>query len=74
MVNLTLAIPDSLQKKMKMHSEIRWSEVVRKTISKQIEDLEIMDKLVRNSKLTEEDVAEIAEKIDNAAAKKLGLK
>ena len=39
MTNITLAIPEDLHTKMKQHSEIRWSEVVRKTISQKIEDL-----------------------------------
>ena len=33
MPNITLAIPEDLHTKMKEHSEIRWSEVVRKSIS-----------------------------------------
>lgn len=64
MPNLTLAIPEDLHEKMKKHSEIRWSEVVRKSINEKIEDLEVLDKLTRKSKLTQADVDEIAEKID----------
>lgn len=74
MPNVTLAIPEDLHDKMKSHSEIRWSEVVRKSISEKIEDLEMMDKLTKKSKLTQKDVDEIAERIDISVAKKLGLK
>lgn len=74
MPNVTLAIPEDLHKKMKQHTEIRWSEVVRKTISEKIEDLDMMDKLTRKSKLTQKDADEIAQRIDGAVAKKLGLK
>jgi len=74
MPNVTLAIPEGLHEKMKRHSEIRWSEVVRKTISQKIEDLDMMDKLTSNSKLTQRDVDEIAGRIDSNVAKKLGLK
>ena len=74
MPNVTLAIPEGLHDKMKKHSEIRWSEVVRKTISAKIEDLDMMDKLTRKSKLTQKDINEIAERIDSNVAKKLGLK
>ena len=62
--NVTLSIPEALHEKMKKHSEIRWSEVVRKTISEKIEDLEVLYKLTRKSKLTQADVDEIAQKID----------
>lgn len=74
MPNLTLAIPKDLHNKMKRHMEIRWSEVVRKTISEKIEDLDMMDKLTRNSRLTQKDVNEISQRINNDVAKKLGLK
>ena len=74
MPNVTLSIPEDLHTKMKKHTEIRWSEVVRKTISQKIEDLDMMDKLTRKSKLTQKDVDEIAQKIDSSVARKLGFK
>jgi predicted CopG family antitoxin len=74
MPNVTLAVSDELHTKMKQHKEIRWSEVVRKTISQKIEDLDMMDKLTSKSKLTQKDADEIAHKIDSDVAKKLGLK
>ena len=64
MPNMTLSIPEALHEKMKKHSEIRWSEVVRKSISEKIEDLEMMNKLTKRSKLTQTDVDEIANKIN----------
>ncbi len=74
MTNITLAIPEDLHSRMKKHSEIRWSEVIRKTISEKIETLEMMDKLAGKSKLTKEDVEELANKIDSSVARKLGIK
>ena len=64
MPNITLAIPEDLHTKMKEHSEIRWTEVVRKSISEKIEDLEVMDKLTKRSKLTQADVDKISHKIN----------
>ena len=63
MGNITLALPDELQQRMRKHSEIRWSEVVRKTIALRIEMLEAMDKIAKKSKLTKKDVNEISKKI-----------
>ena len=74
MPNVTLAISEGLHNKMKQHTEIRWSDVVRKTISQKIEDLDMMDKLTKRSKLTQKDVDEIAQRIDSGVAKKLGFK
>ena len=71
MTNLTLAIPEELHEKMNKHSEIRWSEVVRKTIAEKINDLEMMDALVSKSKLTQNDVDKIAHKINRAVFKEL---
>lgn len=40
MTNITLSIPNEVHVKMKIHKEIRWSEVVRRTITEYIEKLE----------------------------------
>ena len=74
MTNLTLAIPEELHARMKQHSEIRWSEVVRQTISEKIDKLEMMDKLSGKSKLTTKDIEGIAKTIDSGVAHRLGLK
>ena len=73
MTNLTLAVPPRLHEKMKQHSEIRWSEIVRMAIQKKIEDLELMDMLTNKSKLSAKDAMKISEEIDKEVAKKLGL-
>ena len=74
MANMTLAISDELQEKLREHAEIRWSEVARRALEKKVADLEMMDRLTSNSKLTEKDVEEISAKINKAVAKKLGFK
>lgn len=43
MTNITLSIDDSVYKKMRKHSEIKWSEFVRKVIKKRIEELEDLE-------------------------------
>jgi hypothetical protein len=63
MTNITLAIPNELHEKMRIHSEIRWSEVVRKSISQKVEMLDAMNKIASKSKLTKKDVDEISKKI-----------
>jgi len=73
MGNITLSIPEELQKKMKKHSDIRWSEVIRKTIQRRIEDLELLDRLTTRSELTQESALELSKKIDASVTKKLGL-
>ena len=67
MTNVTLSIPNELHEKMKRHSEIRWSEVVRKSISLKVEMLDMLDKIAKKSKLTSEDVEELSHKIKREA-------
>ncbi len=44
MTNITLSIETPIYEKMKEHSEIKWSEFVRKIIKKRLEELETLDK------------------------------
>jgi len=73
MTNMTLAIPEELNKIMKKHKEIKWSEVARQAIWLQARKLEIMDKLLSKSELTEKDALTIGNKIKHDIAKKHGL-
>jgi predicted CopG family antitoxin len=70
MVNMTLAIPDELHKRMKKISEIRWSEIARRAIEQRVNDLEVMNRIAKKSKLTKKDVNEISKKIKRAASNK----
>jgi hypothetical protein len=67
MPNVTVSVDDSLKDRMDDHPEINWSEVARQAIREKIRDLEVLEQLVEGSTLTEEDVDELAAKIDRAA-------
>ena len=43
MTNMTISIPAELCEKMKRHAEVKWSEVVRKSIADYISKMEIAD-------------------------------
>jgi hypothetical protein len=45
MANVTLAIPETLYKKMKARPEFKWSEVARQAIEQRINDAELLDDL-----------------------------
>jgi len=70
MTNLTLSVPDDLYEEMKKHPEIRWSEVARQALAKKLEDLRRLDGLLRDSRLTEEDVGAVASSVKEAVWKK----
>ena len=69
MVSLTLSIPLELKRKMTERPHIKWSEVVRAILEKEINQLEEFERLVSKSKLTERDVEELAQKVNEDMAK-----
>ena len=71
MTNITLSIPDGLKKKMEKYPEIKWSQIARKAIEEKIKDLELLDKLTKDSKLTEKDVEDIGKLIKEKMAKRV---
>jgi len=72
-VNVTIALPETLHKRMKEHDEVSWSAVIRNIIEQKLNDLDLLNKLTSKSALTEDDVQALAQKIDKSVAKKLGL-
>ena len=73
MTNMTLAVPEDLHAIMKKYDTIKWSEIARKALWDQARKLELMDKLLAKSTLTEEDALEIGRKINKGIAKRHGL-
>ena len=73
MTNMTLAVPEDLHEIMRSHAEIKWSEVARQALWEQARKLELMDKILSRSKLTEKDALELGRKINKGIAKRHGL-
>jgi len=71
MPTITVNVDDDLKERMEKHPEINWSEVTRQAIQEKIEALEVMDELTSSSELTESDVADIADKINESARKRV---
>ena len=71
MGNITLALPDEVQKEMKHFSEVRWSEVARKAIIDRLDSLRLAEKLAQKSKLTKKDVDEFSKKIKSLATQRV---
>ncbi len=67
---MTLAISQELEKKMEKHKDVRWSAVAREAFEKRVEELEWMDKILKNSEFTEKDAEEIGHKIKAEIAKR----
>ena len=70
MTHMTFAVHSDMHAGMRRHSNIKWSEVVRQAIQKEIDRLHSWDKLLANSKLTEQDAIELGREIRHKAAAK----
>jgi len=71
MANITVSVDDDLKQAMDRHPEINWSEVARQAFQEKLEELELMEKIASKSQLTEEDVEELSEKINEDVAERL---
>jgi len=71
MPSITVNVDDDLKTRMEKHPEINWSEVTRQAIQEKIEMLEMMDELTSESELSERDVQEIADKINERGRKRV---
>jgi hypothetical protein len=81
MPNLTVSLNDDLFHFVKQHNEIRWSEIIRRSIEQfrknlerleklqESEQLEVLDVLLNESQLTEKDADEISEKLKEGIVK-----
>jgi len=67
MPSITVNVDDDLKDRMEQHPEINWSEVTRQAIQEKIETLDVMAELTSGSELTESDVAEITDRINESA-------
>jgi len=70
MPNMTLSIPEELHKKMKRHTELKWSDVARQAFEKKVDEVEFMEKVLSKSKLDERDAERIGHEIKSKMSKR----
>ena len=76
MPNMTLSIPEELHRKMKRHTELKWSDIARQAFEKKLDEVELFDKILSKSELTEDDAERIGHSIKSRVNKRfarLGL-
>lgn len=60
MTNITLSVKDETYKRMRKHSEVKWSEFVRKVVEKRLDELDSLESSPREesvlSMLASEDI------------------
>ncbi len=73
MPNITVSVPLELKKKMDQLPELNWSEITREFLVGKIKRallLKKLDKMLENSKLTEQDALKLGEKIKKSMLKR----
>lgn len=66
--NITLSVDEELHREMKAHPEIKWSEVARQAFRRKVRALHWYEAALAKSELTEDDVSELAERVDSGLA------
>jgi hypothetical protein len=70
MPNMTLSIPEELHKKMKRHTELKWSDIARQAFEKKLNEVELMENILKKSELTEEDAERLGHQIKSRVNKR----
>ncbi len=63
MPNMTFSVPEELHREIRRHRDIRWAEIARRALAREIDRLHIYDRLLAKSALTERDAVEIGRAI-----------
>ncbi|HIH15560.1 MAG: hypothetical protein QT08_C0020G0029 [archaeon GW2011_AR17] len=70
MATLSVAVPDTLKKKMTQMEEVNWSAVARHAFEQKVNQIEFLKSLAKKSTLSTKDSEEISTKISKGMAKK----
>lgn len=70
---MTFTVPEELKDRAQARNDVNWSAVVSKAIEEKLAALEVADRIASRSKLTEEDVDELAAEIDEHLREHFGV-
>ena len=70
MGELRVEIPEELREEMEELPNVDWQLVVRRTLKRELEKIRELKRIIFRSKLTEEDVEELSDKINESLAKR----
>lgn len=69
MPNMTLALPEDLHREIRKHKEVRWAEIARRALAREVSRLHIYDRLLTESRLTEADAVELGQRVRRRGAR-----
>jgi len=70
MGELVIEIPEELREEMEELPKVNWQLVVRRSLKHELKEILELKRIISKSKLTEEDVLELSEKIDKSLSKR----
>jgi len=70
MVNMTIALPDDLKRKMDCFEEINWSAIARSAFNEKVGELEFIKKFKEKSTFTEEEAVNLGRELNKRLAKR----
>jgi hypothetical protein len=67
---MTLSIPKELHRKMKRHTELKWSDIARQAFEKKLDEIEFTERILQRSELDEKDAERIGHEIKSKINKR----
>ena len=60
---MTFSVPEDLHREMRAHKDIKWSEVAREALRREVARLHYLDQMLAGSRLTEADALSLGRAI-----------
>jgi len=70
MGEIKVEIPEELREEMEELPGVNWQLVVRRALKRELEEILELKRIISKSKLTEKDVEELSDKINESLAKR----
>jgi hypothetical protein len=74
MVNLSIAVPEELKRRMDAHDTVNWSAVARHAFEERIRDMEFIQQFTKHSTMTEKDAVRLGRELKKRAEKRIRTK
>ena len=70
MPKLVISLPEELKRVMRLHNEVSWDEIARRSIWEYAKKIELSEEIATKGKLTKSTAEEIGTRIKEGIAKK----
>ena len=70
MTQFVIEIPEELKEEMEELPDLNWQLVVRRSLKRELEEVLELKRIISKSQLTEDDVKELSDKINESLAKR----